>query len=93
MGERTATQLGFNTQVIYRSGDVTTPDDTEQAAKRLVEQGVDLILLQAVTEQPEIFVMLLATLHLCWAFPQAVKFIQVCMLLPQKLRAEWLKCL
>ena len=44
MGERTATQLGFNTQVIYHSGDVTTPDDTEQAAKRLVEQGVGLIL-------------------------------------------------
>jgi len=44
MGEQTASQLGFNTHVIYQTNDITTPEDTEQAAKLLVEQGVDLIL-------------------------------------------------
>ncbi|KPM83292.1 ATP-NAD kinase family protein [Pseudoalteromonas lipolytica] len=44
MGEQTAKQLGFQSHVIYHTNDITTPDDTEQAAKLLVEQGVDLIL-------------------------------------------------
>ncbi|KPH61022.1 ATP-NAD kinase [Pseudoalteromonas porphyrae] len=44
MGEHTAKELGFTTEVIYYSEHVTTSVDTEQAAKALLELGVDLIL-------------------------------------------------
>jgi len=44
MGENTAKELGFSTQVIYRSEHSTTSDDTELAAKALQQLGVDLIL-------------------------------------------------
>ena len=44
MGETLAKELGFNTQVIYHSAQPTTPQDTEIAAKKLLEQGVDMIL-------------------------------------------------
>ncbi|TMO98806.1 ATP-NAD kinase [Pseudoalteromonas sp. S3260] len=44
MGEQTAKSLGFNTQVVYQSNSPTTSDDTEAAARLLLQQGVDLIL-------------------------------------------------
>ena len=51
MGEYCAKQLGFNTEVIY-SSDVddsnpllqTSAQDTEEATKTLIEQGVDILL-------------------------------------------------
>jgi predicted polyphosphate/ATP-dependent NAD kinase len=51
MGEDCAKQLGFNTEVIY-SSEVnesnpllqTTAQDTEEATKALIEQGVDILL-------------------------------------------------
>ncbi|GAA67872.1 ATP-NAD kinase family protein [Pseudoalteromonas sp. BSi20429] len=44
MGEQTAKALGFNVEVIYNTAAITTPDDTEQAAKVLRDLGVDLVL-------------------------------------------------
>ncbi|MBG9996575.1 ATP-NAD kinase family protein [Pseudoalteromonas sp. NZS127_1] len=44
MGEQTAKALGFNVEVIYNTAAITTPDDTEQAAKVLRDFGVDLVL-------------------------------------------------
>ncbi|WP_165721373.1 MULTISPECIES: ATP-NAD kinase family protein [unclassified Pseudoalteromonas] len=44
MGEQTAKALGFNVEVIYNTAAITTPDDTEQAAKILKNSGVDLVL-------------------------------------------------
>ncbi|MBQ4836855.1 ATP-NAD kinase family protein [Pseudoalteromonas luteoviolacea] len=44
MGERIAGELGFETHVVYHVADETTPQDTEVAAQKLIEQGVDLIL-------------------------------------------------
>ncbi|MBG9992175.1 ATP-NAD kinase family protein [Pseudoalteromonas sp. NZS37] len=44
MGEQTAKALGFNVEVVYNSEVITTPDDTEQAAKVLKDSGVDLVL-------------------------------------------------
>ncbi|MBE0379748.1 ATP-NAD kinase family protein [Pseudoalteromonas prydzensis] len=44
MGENTAKELGFTTEVIYHSERSTTSSDTELAAQALQQQGVDLIL-------------------------------------------------
>ena len=44
MGEQTAKALGFNVEVVYNTSAITTPDDTEQAAKILKNSGVDLVL-------------------------------------------------
>ena len=44
MGEQTAKALGFNVEVVYNTFAITTPDDTEQAAKILKNSGVDLVL-------------------------------------------------
>ena len=44
MGESTATDLGFNTEVVYQSEHPSSADDTERAAKVLQQLGVDLIL-------------------------------------------------
>lgn len=44
MGEQTAKALGFNVEVVYNTTVITTPDDTEQAAKILKNSGVDLVL-------------------------------------------------
>ena len=44
MGEQTAKALGFNVEVVYNTAAITTPDDTEQAAKVLKDFGVDLVL-------------------------------------------------
>ncbi|WP_404339114.1 ATP-NAD kinase family protein [Pseudoalteromonas mariniglutinosa] len=44
MGENTAKELGFTTEVIYHSERSTTSTDTELAAKALHQLGVDLIL-------------------------------------------------
>ncbi|CAM3946445.1 ATP-NAD kinase family protein [Pseudoalteromonas byunsanensis] len=44
MGETTARALGFKTQVVYQSKKLTTPEDTEQAAKAMLACGVDMIL-------------------------------------------------
>ena len=44
MGEQTAKVLGFNVEVVYNTSAITTPDDTEQAAKVLKDFGVDLVL-------------------------------------------------
>lgn len=44
MGEQTAKALGFNVEVVYNTAAITTPDDTEQAAKILKNSGVDLVL-------------------------------------------------
>ncbi len=44
MGEQTAKALGFNVEVVYNTVAITTPDDTEQAAKILKNSGVDLVL-------------------------------------------------
>lgn len=44
MGEQTAKALGFNVEVVYNTDAVTTPDDTESAAKVLKNADVDLVL-------------------------------------------------
>ncbi|GAB0110756.1 ATP-NAD kinase family protein [Pseudoalteromonas distincta] len=44
MGEQTVKALGFNVEVVYNTAAITTPDDTEQAAKVLKDFGVDLVL-------------------------------------------------
>lgn len=44
MGEQTAKALGFNVEVVYNTDAVTTPDDTENAAKVLKNADVDLVL-------------------------------------------------
>ncbi|BBN82123.1 ATP-NAD kinase [Pseudoalteromonas sp. A25] len=44
MGENTALKLGFKTEVVYQSAIPTVPEDTENAAKALLEHGVDMIL-------------------------------------------------
>lgn len=44
MGEQAAKALGFNVKVVHYTGAVTTPDDTEKAAKVLKNAGVDLVL-------------------------------------------------
>ena len=44
MGENTAKELGFTTEVIYNSERSTTSSDTELAAQALQQLGVDLIL-------------------------------------------------
>ena len=44
MGEKAAKALGFNAEVVYNTSAITTPDDTEQAAKVLKDCGVDLVL-------------------------------------------------
>ena len=44
MGEQTAKALGFNVEVVYNTSAITTPDDTEQAAKILKNSGIDLVL-------------------------------------------------
>jgi predicted polyphosphate/ATP-dependent NAD kinase len=44
MGEHTAKALGFNVEIVYNTDTITTPDDTEQAAKLLKNAGVDLLL-------------------------------------------------
>ena len=44
MGENTAKELGFNTEVVYQCEDESCADDTENAAKLLQQLGVDLIL-------------------------------------------------
>ena len=44
MGEHTAKALGFKVEVVYNTDTITTPDDTEQAAKLLKNAGVDLVL-------------------------------------------------
>lgn len=44
MGENTAKELGFTTEVIYHSERSTTSSDTELAAQALQQLGVDLIL-------------------------------------------------
>ena len=45
MGQTVAEQLGFDTTVVYQPQSASTcAEDTEQAAKKLLEQDVDLIL-------------------------------------------------
>ncbi|MGO2168512.1 MAG: ATP-NAD kinase family protein [Pseudoalteromonas sp.] len=44
MGENTAKELGFTTEVIYQSNTPTTSNDTELAAQALQQLDVDLIL-------------------------------------------------
>ncbi len=45
MGERCATELGFDVQVVYQTAkDKTTADDTENAVKALIDEGVDILL-------------------------------------------------
>ncbi|CAM4012992.1 MULTISPECIES: ATP-NAD kinase family protein [Pseudoalteromonas] len=44
MGENTAKELGFNTEVVYQCEDESCAGDTENAAKALQQLGVDLIL-------------------------------------------------
>ncbi|CAH9050862.1 hypothetical protein PSECIP111854_00619 [Pseudoalteromonas sp. CIP111854] len=44
MGENTAKALGFNTQVVYQSAQPTRAQDTEAAARKLLEHNVDMIL-------------------------------------------------
>jgi len=44
MGENTAKDLGFTTEVVYQSNSPTTSNDTELAAQALQQLGVDLIL-------------------------------------------------
>ncbi len=45
MGENTARELGFNPLVLgYLDGDITTPQDTENAAKALRDAGAEVIL-------------------------------------------------
>ncbi|MFL3650706.1 MAG: ATP-NAD kinase family protein [Pseudoalteromonas sp.] len=44
MGEHVAKALGFNVEVVYSANTLTTPNDTEAAAKVLKSLGVDLVL-------------------------------------------------
>ncbi|CAH9059884.1 hypothetical protein PSECIP111951_02159 [Pseudoalteromonas holothuriae] len=44
MGENIAKALGFNTQVVYQSAQPTRAQDTEAAARKLLEHNVDMIL-------------------------------------------------
>ncbi|MEL0647159.1 ATP-NAD kinase family protein [Pseudoalteromonas agarivorans] len=44
MGEHAAKALGFNVEVVYSANTLTTPNDTEAAAKVLKGLGVDLLL-------------------------------------------------
>ncbi|MBD1584489.1 ATP-NAD kinase family protein [Pseudoalteromonas sp. S16_S37] len=44
MGENTTKKLGFKTEVVYQSAIPTVPADTQNAAKALLEYGVDMIL-------------------------------------------------
>ena len=44
MGEACAKALGFDTEVVVDTGEVTTPQDTENAARTLQAFGVDMIL-------------------------------------------------
>jgi len=44
MGEHAAKALGFNVEVVYNANTLTTPNDTETAAKVLKSLGVDLLL-------------------------------------------------
>jgi predicted polyphosphate/ATP-dependent NAD kinase len=44
MGERTAKKLGFTVKVVHSTLAITTPDDTEHAAKILKNNDVDLVL-------------------------------------------------
>ncbi len=45
MGEHTARDLGFDTQVVYQTAsDETTAQDTENAVAELINQGIDLLL-------------------------------------------------
>ena len=45
MGEKVAIECGFEPKVIGKpAGPRTTPEDTKQAAKEMVKQGVDLII-------------------------------------------------
>ncbi|TMP06583.1 ATP-NAD kinase [Pseudoalteromonas sp. S3178] len=44
MGEHAAKALGFNVEVVYSANTLTTPNDTEAAAKVLKSLGVDLVL-------------------------------------------------
>lgn len=44
MGEDEAREMGFNPVVLKSDKDITEPSDTEEAAKRMKELGVDLIL-------------------------------------------------
>lgn len=44
MGEACAKELGFDTEVVVDTGEVTTPQDTENAARTLQAFGVDMIL-------------------------------------------------
>jgi len=44
MGEHAAKALGFNVEVVYSANILTTPNDTETAAKVLKSLGVDLLL-------------------------------------------------
>ncbi|XQF89807.1 ATP-NAD kinase family protein [Pseudoalteromonas espejiana] len=44
MGEHAAKALGFNVEVVYSANTLTTPNDTEAAAKVLKNLGVDLVL-------------------------------------------------
>ena len=44
MGQQLAEQLGFEVEVVYQPGAPTTPEDTENCAARLLQQGIDLLL-------------------------------------------------
>ncbi len=44
MGENTARKCGFDPQLIEGSGDPSTAEDTENAAEKMSELGVDLVL-------------------------------------------------
>ncbi|HLR21483.1 MAG TPA: ATP-NAD kinase family protein [Tissierellaceae bacterium] len=44
MGERGARELGFTPEVIKNVGEDSKPENTEEAAKKMIEIGVDLIL-------------------------------------------------
>lgn len=44
MGEDEAREIGFNPVVLKSDKDITEPTDTEEAAKKMKELGVDLIL-------------------------------------------------
>ncbi|NTS77973.1 ATP-NAD kinase family protein [Catenovulum sp. SM1970] len=44
MGEQSATELGFEHNVVYQANDPSTAEDTEMAVKAILAHGVDLIL-------------------------------------------------
>ncbi|OLS01900.1 ATP-NAD kinase family protein [Tissierella creatinophila] len=44
MGEKEAIEVGFNPIVIGQIGDQLKPENTEEAARKMVQEGVDLIL-------------------------------------------------